>query len=76
MTPRHRDMLTARELEVVELLCTGLTVKEIAHRLGVSYHTVVAHLAGARRHTDSRTNAQLAARIRVRRPRSAERSFA
>ena len=69
-------MLTGRELEVVDLLIGGLTAKEIAARLEVSYWTVQAHLASARKRTQSNTNAQLAARIRSRRPRSVERSFA
>lgn len=39
--------LTARELEVLELLAQGFAYKEIADRLGVTFHTVNMHL----RHT-------------------------
>lgn len=40
------EPLTSRELEVVQLLADGLTNKEIAHRLGISDHTVKFHLNG------------------------------
>lgn len=36
--------LTARESEVLELLAQGFAYKEIADRLGVSFHTVNMHL--------------------------------
>jgi DNA-binding NarL/FixJ family response regulator len=35
--------LTARESEILELLVEGLTVAQIAERLGISYHTVDSH---------------------------------
>jgi two-component system, NarL family, nitrate/nitrite response regulator NarL len=38
------ETLTPRELEVVELLASGLSNKEIAERLGVSFHTVKFHV--------------------------------
>jgi DNA-binding NarL/FixJ family response regulator len=38
------ETLTPRELEVVELLASGLSNKEIADRLGVSFHTVKFHV--------------------------------
>ena len=40
------DPLTARETEVVQLLASGLTNKEIANRLGISDHTVKFHVNG------------------------------
>lgn len=40
---RHR--LTARELEVLQLICDGLSNKEIAGRLSLSANTVAVHRA-------------------------------
>jgi DNA-binding CsgD family transcriptional regulator len=42
-TPLH-DPLTARQTEIVELLCAGHTNHQIAHRLGISPRTVDKHL--------------------------------
>lgn len=48
--PRNRATLpmlepfTARELEVVQLLASGLTNKEIAQRLGITEHTIKFHV--------------------------------
>jgi len=38
------ETLTPRELEVLERLASGLSNKEIADRLGVSFHTVKFHV--------------------------------
>lgn len=38
------DPLTAREMEVLSLVADGLAKKEIADQLGISTHTVVAHV--------------------------------
>jgi two-component system, NarL family, nitrate/nitrite response regulator NarL len=40
------EPLTARELEVMQLLASGQTNKEIANRLGVTEHTVKFHVNG------------------------------
>ena len=44
--PDHKNgsSLSKRQLEVLELLAEGLLKKEIADRLGLSYHTVVMHV--------------------------------
>jgi DNA-binding CsgD family transcriptional regulator len=39
------DNLTRREVEVLRLLAAGRINKEIAHALGLSVHTVDAHVA-------------------------------
>lgn len=57
------ELLSGRELEVVLLLCEGLTPKEIAGRLDLSLWTVKNHLVNARRRTRSRTNVQMAHRV-------------
>jgi DNA-binding NarL/FixJ family response regulator/signal transduction histidine kinase len=59
----RRDMLTAREREVLELLAEGLRNKEIAVRLGTSEKTVQFHIANifAKFGVQSRTEAVRAA---------------
>lgn len=42
--PRDRHGLSAREVEVLRLLASGLSNKEIGHRLVISEHTVARHL--------------------------------
>jgi DNA-binding CsgD family transcriptional regulator len=42
--PGPRRELTVREIKVLRLVATGLTNRGIAMRLGVSEHTVAAHL--------------------------------
>lgn len=38
-----RPNLTAREIEVLKLICEGKTAKEIGHDLGISSKTVEYH---------------------------------
>jgi LuxR family maltose regulon positive regulatory protein len=62
---RHRDLtLTGRELDVLELLGTWLTVAEIGARLGISPNTVKSHAGSAYRKlgAGSRREAVFAAR--------------
>lgn len=56
---RPAVVLSPRELECLAGLSVGLSMKEIAGRLGISPFTVAAHLLKARRRTETRTNAQL-----------------
>ena len=42
---REKEILTAREEEIVSLLCEGLQAKEVADKLGVSPRTVETHKA-------------------------------
>ena len=35
--------LTNRQLEVLRLICDGLSTKQIAHELAISFKTAVAH---------------------------------
>lgn len=53
--------LTVRELEVLELLKTGKTTKEIANALGLSGRTVDLHRANMKRKLGLRTGAELIA---------------
>jgi NarL family two-component system response regulator YdfI len=57
--PVFDDPLTAREIQVLELLAEGLPNKAIAHRLGISDQTVKFHVSsisgklGAANRTDA-----------------------
>jgi DNA-binding CsgD family transcriptional regulator len=57
----HPDGLTAREVEVLRLLASGLTNAEIASRFVISIHTVERHLANAYRKMNVRNRAEAAA---------------
>ncbi len=51
--------LTVREREVVELLISGSSNKQIAHALSISEKTVEAHRARAIKRLGVKTSAQL-----------------
>jgi two-component system, NarL family, response regulator YdfI len=55
-TPAH---LTARERDVLQMMADGVGNKTIAHRLGISMHTVKFHVGSimAKLHATSRTEA-------------------
>jgi DNA-binding NarL/FixJ family response regulator len=57
------EPLTARELEVVQHLAEGLSNRAIAHRLGISEHTVKFHVNAimGKLHAQSRTEAAVRA---------------
>ena len=65
--PRHPDLielLTNREMEVLQLLALRLTNKEIAHNLGISTGTVKQHTINLFRklHVENRREAIVQAR--------------
>lgn len=47
-------MLTDREKEVYELVIKGLTNKEIASELNISFHTAKAHVAAILKKLDAK----------------------
>jgi DNA-binding NarL/FixJ family response regulator len=49
--PELREELTKRELEVLDLICRGYTIKEIADKLFISQRTVDGHKANLFRKT-------------------------
>jgi DNA-binding NarL/FixJ family response regulator len=63
-SPRVRDSLSVRELEVLKLVARGLANKQIARTLGISERTVKVHLGHVFRRIDvmDRTSAALWAR--------------
>jgi len=56
------EELTAREVEVLELLAAGLSNKDIAGHLGISEHTVKFHLTAIFGKLDAHTRTEAAAR--------------
>jgi two-component system, NarL family, nitrate/nitrite response regulator NarL len=62
--PEHR--LTARELEIIELIDEGLTNKEIAARLTIEVATVKNHVHNILEKLEVRGRAEAAARVRIR----------
>lgn len=61
---RERDrssLLTSRQLQVLVLMCSGLTMKQVASQLDVSHTTLRRHLMNAIRRTKAHTRDQLMA---------------
>jgi len=54
--------LTAREVQVLLLVASGLGGQAIGHELGISSRTVEDHLAVMRKHAGARDSAELVAR--------------
>jgi ATP/maltotriose-dependent transcriptional regulator MalT len=61
-TTRHRGLLTRRELQVIALVSTGRSNRQIASQLVVSEHTVHRHVANILRKLGEPTRAAAAAR--------------
>ena len=57
--PLRRNLLTAREREVMRLLAEGRTVREAASKLGLSVKTIEAHKFNLMRKLDIHNKAQL-----------------
>ena len=57
--------LTGREREVVELVATGLSNRDIAHRLVMSVRTVEGHVYRARQRVGAKSRADLAEILRA-----------
>lgn len=57
-----RALLTPREHEVLLLLSRGLTMRQMANRLGISPRTVETHMAKIYRKLDARTRVQAVSR--------------
>lgn len=57
-----RAMLTDRELEILELVARGLTVKQVASRIGLSPRTVETHVAKLYRKLGVRNRVQAVSR--------------
>jgi len=65
---KERLMLSPRELEIVQLICKGLSNKEIAATLYLSDHTVATHRRKIYKKTGSHNTAmlvELASRLKV-----------
>lgn len=64
--PTNRPDLTARQSEVLDLLCQGLPNKTIGRRLGISENTVRGHVQALLEllHVSGRSEAVYAARMR------------
>ncbi|WP_424629824.1 LuxR C-terminal-related transcriptional regulator [Bradyrhizobium sp. SYSU BS000235] len=59
-TTRANDLLTQRQLMVVEALCQGMANKQIAYELSMSEHTVKVHLRHIMRKLNARNRTEVA----------------
>ena len=57
------DSITAREKEVVLLLAQGLSTKEIASRMGISFHTVESHRKNLRFKFSAKNSTELLMKV-------------
>ncbi|MEO6572137.1 MAG: LuxR C-terminal-related transcriptional regulator, partial [Ilumatobacteraceae bacterium] len=62
-TQQHPAGLTAREIDVLELLAEGLRNSEMAERLVISHRTVDHHVASIMRKLEARTRGEAVARL-------------
>jgi DNA-binding CsgD family transcriptional regulator len=60
-TKRSSSSLSPRQIEVVQLAVSGMTVQQTAARLGISRHTVSEYLQAARHRIGASTRAELIA---------------
>lgn len=51
--------LTSREIEIIKLLCEGLSLKEAAGSLGIAYRTVDTHVANIMKKWNIHSRTQL-----------------
>lgn len=58
-TDRQHEKLTARETEVLQYFCEGLTVSEIASKLFISIKTVESHRSALLKKTNTRNTINL-----------------
>lgn len=56
---QQEEQLTGRETEVLQLICKGLSTKEICEKLFISQKTVEVHRSNLMRKTDCKNVAQL-----------------
>lgn len=56
-TPDATTRLTPRESDVLRLIARGCTYAQIAHRLGISQHTVTSHIKNTYRKLGVRSGA-------------------
>ncbi len=59
-TAKANDLLTQRQLMVVEALCQGMANKQIAYELSMSEHTVKVHLRHIMRKLNARNRTEVA----------------
>jgi len=57
--PQNIDKLSKREVEILNLICSGLTNQEIADRLFISHRTVDTHRSNLLSKTGSKNTAEL-----------------
>ncbi|MDD2284535.1 MAG: response regulator transcription factor [Paludibacter sp.] len=55
----HREKLSAREIEVLQYFCEGLTVSEIASKLFISIKTVESHRSALLKKTNTKNTINL-----------------
>ena len=57
------DSITVREKEVLELLAQGLSTKEIATRMRISFHTVESHRKNLRFKFSAKNSTELLMKV-------------